>query len=194
MEPRSILRPIIAGLVGIGIVVLFIVLMVRLFTHHGVTTPNSTIDLGHYSDTAASAVLLIDAPTNVDQDHRQIRITVSGTQNEIELIQGYQNDVIQQQTYASNAAAFGAFLQSLKLLNFTKGDNDSANSDFRGYCPTGDRYVYTFNDGYKDLFSYWSTSCGQGTFNGNRAQVRRLFERQVPETDWSHFTRNVTVS
>jgi hypothetical protein len=194
MEPRSIIRTIIAGLVGIGIVVVFIILMVRLFTHSGGGPITPTTNLGQYSDTAATATLLIDAPTKIDQEHRQIRITVSATQNQIELIQGYQGTVVQQQTYANNSAAFGAFLQSLKLVNFTKGDNDSSKSDFRGYCPSGDRYVYTFNDGYKDLFSYWSTSCGQGTFAGNRAVVRQLFERQIPDADFSRFSRNVPIS
>jgi hypothetical protein len=192
MEARSTLRSIIAALVGLGIVVLFIVLMVRIFTHHGgPATP--AIDLGKYSDTSSEVRLLIDAPTNVDQDHRQIRITVSGTLNQIEIIQGYQGAVIDSRSYPSNSAAYATFLQSLKLANFTKG-NTKSTSDYRGYCPQGDRYVYTFNDGYKDLFTYWSTTCGQGTYSGNQGVTRQLFIKQIPAHDFSQLTSSIPLN
>jgi hypothetical protein len=183
MEARSLIRSVIAALLVIGVVLLFIVLVIKMFTGHG-GPKGPVINLGAYTDTNSQAVLLIDAPTNIDQEHRQVRITVSGTQNEIEIIQGYQGNVIDSRTYPNNGPAFSVFLQSLKLANFTKGDTKST-ADYRGYCPTGDRYVYKFNDGYKDLFTFWSTSCGQGTYQGNRPLTRRLFENQIPQADFS---------
>lgn len=192
MDARSLLRNIIAALLVIGVVLLFIVLVVKMFSGHGGPT-SPAINLGSYSDTNSEAVLLIDSPTNIDQDHHQVRITVSATQNEIEIIQGYQGTVTDSRTYASNGPAYAAFLQALKLANFTKGDTKS-NVDYRGYCPTGDRYVYKFNDGYKDLFTYWSTSCGQGTYGGNRPLTRQLFERQIPDSDFNELTSAVPLS
>jgi len=191
MDARSIIRTILAALVGLGIIVLFIVVISKAFSGHG-GAPSNQINIAQYSDTAAEASLLIDAPTNIDQDHRQVRITVSGTQNRIEVLQGYQGNVIDSRTYPSNSPAFAAFLQSLKLLNFAKGT--IANTDYRGYCPTGDRFVYTFNDGQNDLFRYWATSCGQGTFGGNRALVHRLFERQIPIADLDKLTSNIPLN
>lgn len=179
MDTRSGLRTVIAALVTIGVIVLLFVLIVKGFSGGGPAKP--LIDITKYQDESATATILIDGPTNLDQDHRQLRISVSGTQNTVDLIQGYQGSVIDTHSYPNNTAAFGVFLQSLKLMNFAKGDKTP--SDYRGYCPAGQRYVYTFNDGTKDLFKYWSTSCGQGTFGGNRAGVRQLFERQIPETD-----------
>jgi hypothetical protein len=188
MDVRSITRTILAALVGLGIVIVFIVLMVKAFTGHG-GSPTNQIDLSKYGYTMAQATLTIDAPTNTDQDHRQVKITVGATQNEIDIIQGYQGNVIASQTYANNSPAFAAFLESLKLLNFSKGSSSKA--DYRGYCPTGERYLYAFNDGQNDLFSYWSTSCGQGTFGGDRVQTRRLFERQVPEADFDKLAGDI---
>lgn len=182
MNWRDYIRPIIAGLIAIALVILVIVLIVKAFSGGGTSSTNK-VDVGQYENSAAVATLLIDNPTQVDQDHRQVKITVTQTQNEIDLIQGYQGNVIDSRTYPSNSAAYGAFLQSLKLLNFAKGSADK--TDYRGYCPTGDRYLYTFNDGQKDLFSYWSTSCGgQGTFRGDAKGVRQLFEAQIPNTDF----------
>lgn len=191
MDLRSGLRTIIAALVGIGIVVLIVVLLFKAIFGGGPTKP--TIDVGKYADTAATATLLIDGPTDIDQDHRQVKITVSQTQNEIDIIQGYQGNVLQTRTYNNNAAAFGVFLQSLKLMNFSKGNSDPTQTDYRGYCPGGDRYVYTFNDGNKDLFTYWSTSCGQGTFQGAKGSVITLFERQIPEQDFNQLTSDVVL-
>ena len=191
MDIRSSIRPLIVALVSIGLVVLVIVLIIKGITGHP-STPTNRVNVTKYADTSATATLLIDGPTNVDQDHRQLRITVSGTLNQIDVIQGYQGDVIKTQTYSSNSVAFGAFLQSLQLLNFSKGLPSTA--DYRGYCPTGDRYRYSFNDGQKDLFGYWSTSCGhQGTFQGLPVAVRQLFERQIPQRDLSELTNGINV-
>lgn len=187
MEARDYLRPLIAGLVAIGVVILIIVLIVKLFTHHGAPS-SQPVDVGSYANTEASATLLIDSPTNIDQDHRQVKIIVSRDQNEIDVIKGYEGQVIDRHTYANNSAAFGAFLQSLKLLNYSSGTNTP--SDYRGYCPQGDRYVYSFNDGTDNLFSYWSTSCNQGTFKGSASNVRDLFIAQIPTTDFDDITSN----
>jgi len=191
MDLRSALRTIIATLVGIGLVVLIIILLVKAFSGGG--APANEVNVGKYGDTNATATLLIDGPTNLDQDHRQVRISVSGTQNQIDIISGYQGDIIKSQTYPNNSAAFTVFLQSLQLLGFSKGTRSTI--DYRGYCPTGDRYLYSFSDDNSELFSYWSTSCGgQGTFRGNPPAVRSLFEDQVPQRDLVTLTGNTDVT
>jgi len=191
MDMRSAIRPIIVALVSIGLVVLVIVLIVKGITGHA-SNPAPRIDITKYADTPAVATLLIDAPTNVDQDHRQVRITVSNTQNQIDILQGYQGTVIKSQTYSNNSAAFATFLQSVQLLGMPRGI--SSHTDYRGYCAAGNRYVYTFNNGQKDLFSYWSTSCsGQGTFKGSPVGVRQQFERQIPQRDLATFTSSTNV-
>jgi hypothetical protein len=193
MESRDVIRPILVGLVGIGLVVLVIVLIVKAIAGSP-SAPTSQIDITKYASTPNSSVtLLIDGPTDIDQDHRQVRITVSGTQNEIDILQGYQGTVMDHQTYSNNSASFAAFLQTLKLLNFSKGSLSTV--DYRGYCPTGERYLYTFNNGENNLFTYWSTSCGgQGTFEGNAANVLQQFEQQIPQADFNQLTNNIPLS
>ena len=190
MNWRDYVRPLLTVLVGLGIFILIIVLIVKLFSG-GKSAPQSQLDVGKYADTAATATLLIDAPTNLDQEHYQVKITVSQTQNEIDVMQGYQGNIVDARTYPNNSEAFAAFLQSLKLVNFAKGSPDKI--DYRGYCPNGDRYVLTFNDGTTDRFSYWTTSCGQGTYKGNRPETLELFKRQIAEQDFFHLTDKVTL-
>lgn len=193
MEGRSLLRIILTGLVGLAIVVLVIVLIVKLFT--GGSKPVAPLDITKYQDSASTVTLFIDgAPTQVDQDHRQVRITVSGTQNQIEVMQGYQGNLINSATYPSNNTAYGAFLQSLKQMNFSKGNSDKALSDYRGYCPFGNRYVFTFNDGDTNRFQYWATSCrSTGTYQGQLNNTLRLIRLQIPQTDFTKLTAGITV-
>lgn len=98
------------------------------------------------------------------------------------------------QTFPNNSASYANFLQALNRLDFTKGDNASAKQDERGYCSQGDRYIYRFNTGTSDLFRYWTTSCGQGTFGGKREQVRLLFQRQIPTATFDHLTSRIPLT
>jgi len=192
MEARDVIRPILVGLVAIGLVVLVIVLIVKALVGPP-SAPSSQIDVTSYANTPnASVTLLVDGPTDIDQDHRQVKITVSATQNEIDVMQGYQGNVMANQSFSNNPAAFSAFLQTLKLMGFSKGTVSTTN--YQGYCPTGDRYVYTFNNGEKNLFSYWSTSCGgQGTFGGNASQVLGQFRQQIPQSAFDQLTGDVSL-
>jgi hypothetical protein len=195
MDIRSGLRTILTVLVGLGVVVLIIIVLIKAISGFtgGSGTSATQVNVGKYSDSAASASFLVDDAINNDQDHRQLKITVSGTQIEADVIQGYQGTVIDSRTYPNNSVAFDSFLQSLKLLNFAKGSTSSKLGNYTGYCPTGERYIYTFNDGSKDLFSFWSTSCGQGTFGGNAAGVRDLFEQQILASDFDTLTNDITL-
>jgi hypothetical protein len=192
MDLRDRLRPIITILVGIGVVILLIVVIVKLFSGGGGKTAR-TIDLTKYSDTASVASVLIDDPTQIDQAHSQVKITVSQTQNEIDIIQGYQGNVTQSRTYPSNSSAYGAFLASLQLMGFTKASVlVDTQQDYRGFCPTGERYVFTFNDGSREVINTWAVSCGsQGTYRGNKSATLDLFSRQIPEHDFETLTSNI---
>ncbi len=193
MENRGWIRIVLAALVGLGLIILIIVVISKIFGG-GSKAPIPT-NLADYSNTASTVTLLVDAaPTQIDQDHRQVRITVSQTQNQIEVMQGYQGNLLNTRTYSNNSAAYGVFLQSLKLMNFSKGSSDKALADYRGACPFGDRYVFTFNDGQSDLFKYWATSCKVGgTFQGSTNNVLRLIRLQIPQKDWAELTSRVSL-
>ncbi len=191
MDVRTLVRTLTVALFSIGLVILVIVLLVKGFSGHP-STPKNQVDVSTYTYKAAIATLLIDGPTNLNQNHNQLRISVSGTMNEIDVIQGYQGNVIKSQTYPNNSSAFNAFLQALQLQGFSKGIESHAS--YLGYCPTGNRYVYSFSSDQDELFSYWSTSCAQGTFKGNATTVRFLFEQQIPATDLHKLTSGTQVS
>jgi len=127
--------------------------------------------------------LTVDGPINADTKHRGYTITVGRDDVNMVTTQGYQGSVLQQKTYPNNASAYAEFLRSLQLFNFVKGNADPARGDERGYCPSGDRYVFKITSAGQDVQRFWSTSCGGGTYGGGRSQTILLFQRQVPDFD-----------
>lgn len=192
MEARNYIRPILAGLVGIGLVILVIVFIVKL-VGGGSSTAAQQIDVTKYASTPdASVTMLADGPTRYDGEHYQLKITVTPISNEIDVIQGYEGTVVQTQSYPNNAEAFSVFLQTLQHEGFSKGKADHI--DYRGYCPTGERFSFSLSAGTKDNFTYTSTSCGQGNFQGQRDVILELFRRQIPVKDYDTYTNNIGFS
>jgi hypothetical protein len=187
----SYTRRILAVLIGIGILVLLFVLIVRGFGGGNNQSPIKETKLVDFAATDAVAQLYIDGPVVLDQDHRAVKILVSRDQTEIDIIKGYEGTVIDQQVYPNNEAAYAVFLQALDHLNFDHGNTDPAQRDERGFCAQNDRYVYQLSNNGSTVFRYWSTSCGQGTFGGDRLAVRNLFRHQIPQKDFNDLTRGI---
>ena len=183
------IRSILAVLIGLGLIVLVFVLVARGFSNAGQTSTAPSYSLGSYADTDATAQLTIDGPVNNDVDHRSFRLTIGKDSSTFELIQGYQGTVIRSNTYPNNSSAYAVFLKSLDRLGFSRGNTSSALKDERGFCPAGSRFIYQFDSQGSTKFRFWSTSCGDGTFSGQRSAVRQLFYAQIPRSDFSAVTR-----
>jgi hypothetical protein len=163
----------------IALVILVFVLVVKGLTgHKAPTTQASLID---YANTSTVVRWTIEGPVLANQNYNEVRITVGRDATTIEVVQGYQDQVVSAKTYPNNADAYGVFLRALQLQAFTKGDDSPNKADERGYCPTGDRFVYEVISGAADQQRYWLGSCGVGTFKGNAGAIRTLFARQVPD-------------
>ncbi len=169
-----------------------IFLLAYLLFHGGGQKPKNLMPFTSYAATNAQAQLTIDGPINADQDHRQIKITVNRDDVTFQLIQGYQGNAINTQTFANNQNAYTNFLFALLHAGFTKGNSDPKLSDERGYCPTGDRYIFQFTQNGNNLERYWATNCGgTKTYGGNTSLTINLFEVQVP--DYGKLTQNVAL-
>jgi hypothetical protein len=177
------MKYVLGLLLGIGLIVLTFILIFRAFSG-GDTPKQQSIDLSDYATTSAVMRFTIDGPTNSDQKHGRVRITVSKDKVLYEQVQGYEGKLVQTKEYANNAQAFGTFLRSLELAKFDKGDT-KVDKDERGYCATGRRYLYEAIDGGDTLFRWWNTSCSasQGSYDGVTSSVQTLFKKQVPDYD-----------
>lgn len=190
-SPR-IIRIIVFLLVVIGLIWLIILLFSKVFSGGNQNTPTTTTKLSTYAHSGTAAEFLIDGPIVVNQNHRSMRITVEASQSKIELMSGYDGQVIRQEVFPNTQDGYLNFLKGLDTLGFTKG-NKTTLKDERGQCPLQSRYVYALKNNGSDVLRYWSTSCGTGSFGGKRDAVRQLFERQIPPVTYSEFTRGMTV-
>lgn len=190
-------RIIIFLLVMTGLIWLVVLLFQNVFSsnNNDTTTPKVALSFVSYANTDAAAVMFIDGPVVVNQDHNAVRITVDRNQSMIEVIKGYDNQVVAQQAFANTQASYVEFLSALDRLGYTKGKDDPALQNDKGSCPFGNRYIYTLSENTKELIHHWTTSCsgGGGTYNGVASQTRLLFLRQVPVRVLNDLAKNVTL-
>lgn len=180
------MRYIIAALVAIGVIVLVFV----LFLSGGSSKVKPPLNL---SSTVNSVQLTIDGPETADQTHDDVVINVNQNLALINIEQGYQGKVVNSASYVNNQTAYTVFLHALMLANFTK-TRSTSQTDERGVCPLGDRYIFEVMDGSgTDVQRTWATSCGgQGTFGGSTALVMNLFESQIP--DYEKLSSNLNIA
>ena len=180
------------GFLGVvALVILVFVLIVRGFSGGGSKAPKTQTDLSDYTNTTTLMRFTTEGPVTADPNYNELRITIGRDANTIEIAKGYQGQVIKAKTYPNNSEAYGNFLRALQLLGYTKGVEDPSLADERGFCPTGNRYVYEIISGSADVQRYWIGTCGVGTFKGNSQIIRSLFRKQIP--DYNTFVGSLTI-
>jgi len=172
------MRYFVAFLVTIGLIVLVLFL---LFSGGGSKQSPAAIDLTKYINTGSRAQLYIEGPVVADENHQELEIDISQDQVAMTIYKGYQRTIVTTKSYANNENSYSEFLYSLERLGYTKGNSAKSVANESGYCAEGNRDVYSFNDGSKDLFRFWSTTCGPKTYGGDIASTVLLFENQVPD-------------
>lgn len=180
------MRYIISFLIAIGLIVLFVILLLRaIFGGGGGETPQERrINLADYANTGVIMRMVTEGPVNANELHRQVYIEVGRDNNNIQLVHGYQGDVVRTEQFNSNSNAYGSFLRAIDLLGYTNGNKSEAAADFRGHCPFGNRYIFQIREGSDVKQQFWSTSCGdEGTLHGQADEIIQLFQAQIPGYD-----------
>lgn len=175
---RQHMRYIIGFFITIGLLILLIVL---LLSGGGSPKKTSQKKLEDYAATNAQVRVTIDGPVNAASLHEQVRITVDNSNVTFEHIKGYDGDVVDTQVFANTENSYDVFLHALRHAGFSRGNNTASLRDEKGYCPTGDRYIFELIQDDNDIQRYWSTSCGGiKTYLGATGLTLQLFRLQVP--------------
>jgi hypothetical protein len=172
------MRYLLGFFIGIGLIVLIVILIVKGLS--GPAKPPYT-PLVDYAGTNVEAMFTIDGPEVSNQDHQSVQITVNQYQTQINIMDGYQGNVVNSKSYPNNQASYAVFLRALDIAGYSHGNTDPNKVDDRGYCPFGDRYVYELSRNGSDMVHFWSSSCGVGTFQGQASTVNNLFIDQIPD-------------
>lgn len=188
-------RTVIFILICIGLLWLAVLLISRavsgIFGSDTEEDVRPVASLVTYATSGAITELYIDGPVIANQEHKAFRISVDRSQVKAERITGYEGQVVIQEVFPNSEASYAAFLSSLEKLGFTPGVPDD--TDDRGHCPFGNRYIFTINDNGEDIMHAWTTSCGGGTYLGNRGSARSLFLKQVPQKPLTEMSRNFSL-
>ncbi len=173
-------------LASVALIIFVFILVLRGFSGNNAPQPNRT-PLTDYASTNTQVAMTIDGPVVAEPEHDAYRITVGRSETRLEALKGYEYQVAATKTYGNNQEAFYTFLRALDLAGFSKGKDASGQAkDERGVCAAGRRFVFEIVSGTSSIQRYWTTSCGdQGTFKGNTAITKQLFDRQIPGTDFS---------
>jgi hypothetical protein len=174
---------LLAGFIGL---ITLIIILVVLFGHGGkkpVAPINPIKPLADYAQTDATTSFTVDGIVNGDEMHRAIRITVSASQRQLDVLQGYNPSVIQSNTFINNQEAYTVFLKSIRNSGFlAKNSKSKAPADPAGQCPLGFRYILNLNQDGDDLSNLWVSSCGSAVGNavGALPTIQTLFQDQIP--------------
>lgn len=188
-----IIRTIIFILVCVGLIWLFIALMTRAFRGGNNTAVVEPTALTTYARTNTEAEVFMSGPIVQNQEHEAVRITVDRTQSRVEILRGYDGQVINQRAFPNTESSYEEFLAALDKMNFSLALTDTTERNEQGACPTGSRYVYTLEDGADLIGRGWTTTCEAGTFGETRSQIKALFVRQIPLKDYQEMTRGMRV-
>ena len=184
------MRYFLGFLIAIGLIVLVFILILKAFSGGSGSSKSAPAPLISYAKTATMMQLTIDGPIIANQNHQAVQIDVSQNNTKLDIIQGYQGKVVNTQSFGNNQASYSDFLQALNVAGYTKGISSST-TDYSGYCPFGERYVYkVINSTGQTTQQYWATSCGgQGDFKGRVVTVNEHFQKQIP--DYNTLTQNL---
>ncbi len=127
-----------------------------------------------------------------EEDRRAIRITIDDFERKMEVLQGYDENVIQTERAPNKTSAFEAFLLALETSGFTTRDT-SIKTDDRAVCPLGNRYVFEAEFDDTTTIRTWATTCSTKgvSFRGSRPSVDTLFKAQIPK--YSDLTQSIVL-
>lgn len=175
---------------------LIIIALVLFFSSNSKTNSQYNNDLNkfaNYSLTSATATLDINGPITAQSTHNEVKIIVSNLDVNLQVLKGYDGEIILNQVFSNSQNSYNAFLRSIYLNGFTLKTNKNIVKNSIGLCATGDVYnlELLLNSSY--IVNSWETNCGgsNDNFAGNLTEIIDLFESQVP--NYNSYTNNLNI-
>ena len=169
---------------GVLGVIFVVILVVVLITRGGDRAPEEPpVVVSEEAREGVSAVYTEKGVITGEDRRRSIRIIVNQDERRLEILTGYGDAIERAQTYPNTHSAFEAFLIALDSEGFDREQLEPIGIDERGACPLGRTYIYELIEFSQPLIDLWGTSCGTkiGTFAGDKAAIRKLFQLQIPD-------------
>lgn len=173
-------------ILGVLIVIIIAVIIFNVINRpSNKNTESSTAaptSLSTYADTAATVSYTIGGVIRGNDQYRAIKITVSNTGRTIQILSGYQGQILKSQTTPNNIQAYQQFLAAIQNQGFLSQRTNPTATNMEGQCPLGNRFIVASTNIPNIPASLWSSTCGakSGTWAGSNTNVSRLFQLQIP--------------
>jgi hypothetical protein len=171
------------------LVILGVILLTRGKSKKPVTTTNQTKLIDYRNNTEAKIEYYTEGPIVAKENHYAYRITISPNARTMDVMKGYEGEVVRTKTYDNTPNALGAFLEALGRTNFTRTKVSTAKYD--AICSGGWRSTFKLTNNGDDVVDSWTASCSAGTFGGNLGAATTLIKGQVP--DYGKLTNGVNL-
>lgn len=176
----------------IGVIVAIVVVIVILISSNTNTGPKP-VDVSTYNYAGTSVSQTTTGALVGEDQRRAIKIIISQDSRTIEILSGYEDSVVNSESFSNTPAAYSAFLGGLQNANFSSS-RKTKETNILGVCPLGNIYFYELDNGVNTIFNNWSTSCSasDGTFFGYGSLIRQMFQLQIP--NYNSYVQNVNLS
>jgi hypothetical protein len=192
------MRPAVRNIIIIAVIVIVSILFISFVagrdSESDERAEQPAINLSDYAEGDGEATLTIKSRITADENYRTIRVSVSPSERNLQILSGYRETLEREEVFPNNQTAYREFILALKGAGFSKQAEKPIQAEPEAVCPLGRRYFYELQDfGSEPVISTWSTSCTirNQPFAGNGTSVRRLFELQIP--DYARYVRSVSL-
>lgn len=133
-----------------------------------------------------SVRLTMRGPIVADENFSSYTISVSTTERELVIYDGYLDDVNKRKSLDNNNRAYEQFVYALDKANMMLGEEpaDEDANDLRGVCATGYIYEYAVLVDGEPEKTLWTSTCkgSVGTLKASTQQLNNLFFKQIPDS------------
>lgn len=170
----------IFGFIAFVVVIIFLIIFIfRIGRSPEISAPPRPA-LVTAAESDASFSLISSGPIVADENFYQVRINVSRAGRSVQVIRGYNSQVIASKHFDNNTEAFSQFLSAIDRAGYTTQRRTNVETE-AGVCPNGRRHVFE-SDQFGEDFRRWISSCREtGNFGGAFSTIQQLFQSQIPE-------------
>lgn len=149
-------------------------------------------NLSKYAFTNSETIMILAGPIVASDNYREVRVIVRPDNVTFQVVKGYDNQVIDQRSFANNQASYENFLNALQSVGFNQTTEQGLNGA-AGSCPLRQRYIFILNENNTPARQFWSSNCvGVGNYKGRLNQTIDLFQAQVP--NYNDLTEDVDLN
>lgn len=128
-------------LIGVVIVIIVMIVLFTSFNRPKSDSSNTTrvepTTLVSYANTDATVTYAVDGVIKGNEQYNSIVITVSQTGRTIQVINGYQGQILKSQTTVNNQEAYTQFLAAIQNAGFLKREDKASGYKHRRSVSTG---------------------------------------------------------